>query len=82
MAAANAADLLGDDEAANARYDAYNAAERALFRAQAPRSFDVWRKWEVLDYLVTCEVGSGRATDCRLVAAVGSIKADVLRFLD
>jgi hypothetical protein len=60
--------------------DKCNEAEKALMTAVAPLPWAVFHKWELLDYMVTDEAEAGRYTDNRVIVALASIKADVLRF--
>jgi hypothetical protein len=62
------------------RLDAYDAAERALMKTPALSPSDVFYKREALDFLVASEAVDGEHTDNRLMAAIASIKADVIRF--
>jgi len=73
-------DLPEDDVSANARSRKLDEAERALLTTPAPLPCGVWMKWEVLDQIMTNEAESGANTDNRVLVAVASIKADVLRF--
>jgi len=40
----------------------------------------VWRKWEVLDELVTEDAYADPRLDNRVIVELGRIKADILRF--
>ena len=60
--------------------DKCTAAERALMTAVAPLPWAVFYKWELLDYMLASEAEDGRYTDNRVIVALASIKADVLRF--
>jgi Arc/MetJ-type ribon-helix-helix transcriptional regulator len=68
------------DVAGNARLDAYDAAERAVMTTPALSPSDVFYKWEVLEFLVASAAVDGEHTDNRLIVAIASIKADVIRF--
>jgi hypothetical protein len=68
------------DEAVDARGDRYFMAERTFMATPAPRQCWVWRKWEVLETVVTRDITDGRHTDNRIVTMLASIKADHLRF--
>ena len=67
------------DVAGNA-LDAYDAAEGALMTTPALSPSDVFYKWEVLEFLVESAAVDGEHTDNRLIVAIASIKADVIRF--
>jgi hypothetical protein len=41
----------------------------------------VWRKWEVLDVILQDDVLAGKHIENRTVAALGQIKADVMRLM-
>ena len=61
--------------------DALQAAERALLTTPAPLDWCLWMKWEALDLLVIGEATSGEYHDRRVISALGSVKADVVRLL-
>jgi hypothetical protein len=62
------------------RNDAESEAARQLLAFPAPVGWAIWRKFEVLDFFVAQDAIAGRARDNRTIAALGCIKADILRF--
>jgi len=69
-----------DDATFNERQKEYDEATRAFVGRPAASPWMVWRKWEVLDALAAEEADTGPFTDVRLIATLGCIKADILRF--
>ena len=46
----------------------------------APLTWGVWVKWEILDRLITTDVDEGHFVENRILVALAAVKADVLRF--
>jgi hypothetical protein len=69
------------DEGMSTRSDAVDEAARRLLSMPAIISWMVWRKWEVLDVILQDDVLSGKHIENRTVAALGQIKADVMRLM-
>ena len=70
--------VMSDDEL-EAACDLEADAIHRITALRAIRPFQVWSKFNVLDYLMTDEGEGLDRSDRRLVALVGSIKADLLR---
>jgi hypothetical protein len=68
-----------DADALSERQDKCDAAARALLARPSALPWMIWRKWEVLDDFTTSDT-DGPSTDNRTIAALGCIKADILRF--
>jgi hypothetical protein len=79
-AAAYDPDLPEDDKSSDAPFERFYAAQAALMTAPAPLPWAVFRKWELLEHLMTDEIVNGPFTVEEAVIALASIKADVLRF--
>jgi hypothetical protein len=60
--------------------DRCDAAARALLVRPSALPWMIWRKWEVLESLMTCDIEDGPAAANLPIAALGCIKADILRF--
>ena len=73
-------DMPEDAAILTERSDKHDAAARALLVRPSVLSWMIWRKWEVLDDLVTNEKENGPRVDNLMIAALGCIKADLLRF--
>jgi hypothetical protein len=69
------------DEGMAIRSDAVDEAGRQLLAVPATIAWMVWRKWEVLDFMLQDDVLAGKHIENRTVAALGQIKADVMRLM-
>jgi len=72
--------LPNDAHALTERQDESNAAARALLVKPSALPWMIWRKWEVLESVVTDDIEDGPRVDNLTIAALGCIKADILRF--
>jgi hypothetical protein len=70
----------GDDEADDARADAAYEAARQLIIRPAIYAWQVWMKWEVLDFFLDADSRDGQALDRRTIVALACIKADLIHF--
>jgi hypothetical protein len=68
------------DEAMSAKQDALDEAARQFLIVPASLDWMIWKKWEVLEFDLTEDVLAGKAADNRTIAALGCLKADILRF--
>ena len=73
-------ELPEDAAALTERMDKRDAAARALLVRPSALPWMIWRKWEVLDDFITSDSEDGPCADNRTIAALGCIKADILRF--
>jgi hypothetical protein len=69
-----------DDKVANARADAPDEAARQLLIRPAIYAWQVWIKWEVLDFFLDADSRDGQALDRRTIVALACIKADLIHF--
>jgi hypothetical protein len=60
--------------------DRCDAAAQALLVRPSALPWMIWRKWEVLESLMTHDIEDGHGIANLPIAALGCIKADILRF--
>jgi hypothetical protein len=77
-AALSGADGDKSDKYMNALNARERAAELALIGTRAPLSFAVWRKWELLEKLMTSEQDAGQDAWSLAIVTAAAPKADIL----
>jgi len=70
----------GEGEEISGKCEAVDEAARQLLVTPAPHADQVWRKWEVLDYLASADAIEGEHIDNPVVVALALLKADLIRF--
>ena len=71
---------IDNGEEASAKREARDEAARQVLVAPAPYPDPVWWKWEALEYLASADAVEGGHVHNPVVAALGLVKADLIRF--